>query len=138
MADLEQLKQEMRQKNAFTNYNHMEIDSVEDDRVVFRLEVRPESKNPYNMVHGGALYTLADDAAGVAAHTDGRRYVTQNGSLNFVRNTPEGTVYAAGKVRHRGRVTCLVDVDITDATGRLLATGEFSYFCLDYAAAKKE
>lgn len=138
MADLEQLKQEMRQKNAFTNYNHMELDAVEDDRVVFRLEIRPESKNPYNMVHGGALYTLADDAAGVAAHTDGRRYVTQNGSLNFVRNTPGGTIYAIGRVRHRGRVTCLVDVDITDEPGHLLATGEFSYFCLDYTADREE
>lgn len=137
MADLEQLKQEMRRKNAFTIYNHMELDSIEDDRVVFRMEIRPESKNPYNMIHGGALYTLADDAAGVAAHTDGRRYVTQNGSLNFIHNLSQGTVYAASRVRHRGRVTCLVDVDITDGAGLLLATGEFSYFCLDHAAGKK-
>jgi acyl-CoA thioesterase len=134
MELLEQLKQEMKEKNTFTNYNHIELDAVERDRVVFRMKVHPESKNPYGIIHGGALYTMADNATGVAAHTDGRHYVTQNGSLHFLRNVKEGTVYAEGRVRHRGRATCLVEVDITDDAGQMLATGEFAYFCIDSRA----
>ena len=65
------------------------------------------------------------------AHTDGRSYVTQGSSMHFLRNQSEGVVRADAKVRHRGRTTCLVNVDILGEGGKLLATGEFTYFCID-------
>ena len=117
--------------NAFTDHNFIRLESAEADCAVYRLDIRPESRNPFGMVHGGALYTLADDAAGGAAHSDGRHYVTQHGDLHFLDNRAHGTIRAAGRVRHRGRSTVLVDVEITDESGSLLATGAFSYFCVD-------
>lgn len=117
--------------NAFTDHNFIRLESAEADCAVYRLDIRPESRNPFGMVHGGALYTLADDAAGGAAHSDGRHYVTQHGDLHFLDNRAHGTIRAAGQVRHRGRSTVLVDVEITDESGSLLATGAFSYFCVD-------
>lgn len=117
--------------NAFTAHNFIQLESTGPDLAVYRLDIRPESWNPYGMVHGGALYTLADDAAGAAAHSDGRHYVTQNGTLHFLDNRAHGTIRATGRVRHRGRSTVLVAVDITDASGALLAAGDFSYFCVD-------
>lgn len=131
MNELEMRTRERIKTNAFMLHNHIEIESVEPDRAVFRLDIRPESKNPYGMVHGGAIYTLADNATGSAAHTDGRYYVTQTSSLHFLRNQSEGVVRASARVRHRGRSTCLVEVDITGADGVLLATGEFTFFCVD-------
>ncbi|WP_297870837.1 PaaI family thioesterase [uncultured Oscillibacter sp.] len=132
MSKLEQYLQERRmRKNAFTEHNFFELESVETDRVVYRLDIREESRNPYGMVHGGALYTLADDAAGTAAHTDGRSYVTQSGTLHFLDNRAHGVIRATGTVRHRGGSTVLAVVDITGEEGTLLATGEFSYFCVD-------
>ena len=127
----QQLKKLRLGKNAFTVHNFYELEDVEQDRAVYRLDIRPESLNPYGMVHGGALYTMADDAAGSAAHTDGRHYVTQNGSLHFLKNQPSGTIRAEGRVRRRGKATCLAVVDITNEAGELLATGDFSYFCID-------
>ena len=117
--------------NAFTLHNFYVLETVEDDRAVYRLDIRPESLNPYGMVHGGALFTMADDAAGAAAHTDGRHYVTQNGNLHFLKNQPSGTIWAEGRVRRRGKATCLAVVDITNEKGELMATGDFSYFCID-------
>lgn len=131
MDDLLTRTRERLSRNAFMHYNHMELESVRQDRAVFRLDVRPESRNPFGMVHGGALYTLADNAAGVAVHTDGRAYVTQTSSLHFLRNQGAGTVRAEGRVRHRGKSTCLAEVDITGEDGILLATGEFTFFCVD-------
>ena len=135
MEDMEKLRLETLKlgANAFTAYNFIRLESVEPDRAVYCLDVRPESRNPWGMVHGGALYTLADDAAGGAAHSDGRHYVTQHGDLHFLDNRAHGTVRAAGRVRHRGRSTVLVDVEITDGAGALLATGAFSYFCVNAA-----
>lgn len=133
MENMERLRLETLKlgSNAFTEHNFIRLESVEPDRVAYRLDIRPESRNPFGMVHGGALYTLADDAAGGAAHTDGRHYVTQHGDLHFLDNRAHGTIRAAGRVRHRGRSTVLVDVEITDEAGALLATGAFSYFCVD-------
>lgn len=133
MKDAEKVRLEAARlkENAFTAHNFMERESVGPDRAAYRLEIRRESRNPYDMVHGGALYTLADDAAGAAAHSDGRHYVTQHGDLHFLDNRAHGTIRAEGHVRHRGRSTVLVGVDITDEAGVLLAAGEFSYFCVD-------
>ena len=127
----QQLKELRLRENAFTRHNFFELETVERDRAVYRLDIRPESKNPYGMVHGGALYTMADSATGLAVHTDGRAHVTQSGSLHFLGNRGVGTtVRAPGVVRHRGRTTTLATVDITDEEGTLLATGEYSYFCI--------
>ena len=138
MDDLLTNTRERLSRNAFMRYNHMELESVQPDRAVFRLDIRPESRNPFGMVHGGALYTLADNAAGVAVHTDGRAYVTQAGSLHFLRNQSEGTVRAEGRVRHRGQSTCLAEVDITGGDGALLATGEFTFFRVDPALVAQQ
>ena len=127
----QQLKELRLRENAFTRPNFFELATVEQARAVYRLDIRPESKNPYGMVHGGALYTMADDAAGAAVHTDGRHYVTQHGDLHFLKNQPSGTIRAEGRVRRRGKATCLAMVDITNEAGELLATGQFTYFCID-------
>ena len=125
--------QERIRKNAFMLHNHIELESVERDRAVFKLDIRPESCNPYGMVHGGAIYTLADNVTGTAAHSDGRYYVTQTSALHFLRNQSRGTVRATAWVRHRGKSTVLTSVDITSEDGKLLATGEFTFFCVDKA-----
>lgn len=121
------------EKNAFAVYNHIELEFVEPDHAIYRLEIRPESKNPYGVVHGSAIYTMADNATGYAAHTDGRYYVTQTSSMHFLRNQTHGIVRADARVRHRGKTTCLVDVDILGEDNRLLATGDFTFFCVDKA-----
>ena len=120
-------------KNAFMLHNYIELERVEKDRAVFKLDIRPESCNPYGLIHGGAIYTLADNATGAAAHSDGRDYVTQTSALHFLRNQATGTVRASAWVRHRGKSTVLTAVDITGEGGRLLATGEFTFFCVDKA-----
>ncbi len=67
-------------KNAFMLHNYIELERVEKDRAVFKLDIRPESCNPYGLIHGGAIYTLADNATrlggrqrrAVLRHTDQR------------------------------------------------------------------
>jgi acyl-CoA thioesterase len=118
-------------KNAFMLHCHVvPIDLDKLDYSKFRMDGRPDLLNPHGMIHGGALYTLADNAAGYAAHTDGRRYVTQTSSFHFLRNQGGGVVHAEGRVIHRGRTTCLTAVEITSEDGTLLATGEFTFFCI--------
>ena len=131
MNEREIQTEDLMRGNAFMFHNYIEMESAERDKAVFKLVIRPESKNPYGLVHGGAIYTMADNAAGAVAHSDGRYYVTQTSSLHFLRNQAEGVVRAEARIRHRGKSTCLVDVDITGEGNILLATGQFTYFCVD-------
>lgn len=133
MNELEEKTMQRNAPNAFMHHNFIKLVSVERDRAVFGLTIRPESKNPYGLIHGGAIYTMADNATGTAAFTDGRYYVTQTSALHFLRNVSEGEVFATATVRHRGKATCLTSVDITSESGKLLATGEFTFFCVDKA-----
>ena len=120
----------VNQPHQFSYENGIYVTKVEPGRAEGVLEVGPDSINPHGMVHGGALCTLADNAAGMAAHTDGRLYVTQSSTFQFVKNQGSGTIYAAARVRHRGRSTALVSVEITGDNHRLLAVAEFTMFCV--------
>lgn len=117
----------------FPDYNGMELEKAEKDRAVVRLHIGEMSKNPLGIVHGGALYTMADCAATVAAHTDGRHYVTQGSTMHYLRSPREGTIRAVGEVVHRGRGTCILRTELRDGEETLLALGEFTFFCLDRA-----
>lgn len=131
MKDYTEQMREKEQGNKFVVHNHIELVSVNTEEAVFKLDIREESKNSFGMVHGGALYAMADNAAGFVVHTDGRHHVTQTSAMHFLRNQSEGTVLATARIRHRGNTTSLVMVDITSDKGKLIATGEFHFFCID-------
>ena len=121
-------------QNAFMDYNFITVAEAGPNRAVTALTIRPETRNPYGVAHGGALYTMADNATGIAAHTDGRSYVTQSSNLYFLGNQADGTIRAEANVIQRGRTTCLVGVEITGNDGKRLAYGTFVYFCVDQTA----
>ena len=125
--------QVMAQANAFAVYNGITIHQMELGKAKAELEIGPNSLNPYGRLHGGAYYTLADCAGGTACRTDGRKYVTLNGGIHFVHSASEGKITATATVQHYGRTTALVDILITDEAGTLLATGDFTFFCLGKA-----
>ena len=127
----ERLKATVNGPHQFSAYNNIFLEKVQTGRTEGRLFVTENSLNPHGMVHGGAIYAMADNATGFAAHTDGRNYVTQTSALHFLRNQSEGEIQADARVRHRGHSTCLVAVDILGEDEKLLATGEFTFFCVD-------
>lgn len=118
-------------RNPFMDYNAVKLKTAEGNRAVCTLELRPESRNPYGYAHGGAIYTIADDAAGYAAHAGGGTYVTQSSAMYFVGNQAAGTLTGTAEVRHRGRRTCVVDIRVTGENEKLIATGTFVYFRVD-------
>jgi len=116
--------------NSFANYNRIALVELDDDWAVTELKVQKDSLNPMGIVHGGAFYTMADCAAGMAAATDGRNYVTLSGNLSFLHSAKEGALLqASARVRRRGRTVCFVDVEIKDQNQILLASGNYIFHC---------
>ena len=128
---LKEKSQEVSRHNPFVQLVGIEIEEVGQDCSRLRLAIRPECLNPHGLVHGGALFTLADNAAGCAASTDGRTYVTQASDIHFLHTVASGSVLAEAQVKHRGRSTVLVEVSLRGEDDRLLATASFSYFCVN-------
>ena len=134
--DMTEQYREVNRRNPFIAHNGIEVVRVERDRAVLRLTIREESRNVYGLVHGGAIYALADNACGCAASTDGRSYVTQGSNISYLRNQASGQVMAEATIRHRGRSTVLVEVSVTGEDDKLLAVGSFTFFCVDGAVMK--
>lgn len=116
--------------NSFMHHNGIAVTQVTAQMAEARLTIAPESLNPYGLLHGGAYFTMADVASGALARSDGRSYVTVTSHINFVRSVRQGQVIARARLRHRGRSTCLIAVEVYDEEERLLATGEFTLFCI--------
>lgn len=118
--DLNEHRERTNQENRFMVHNGMRLVVLEADRAVAELEVGPESLNLLGAVHGGVYFTMADCAAGAAARSGGCAYVTCDADIHFIRGAKSGLLQATAQVRHRGRTTCRVSVEITDGDGRLL------------------
>jgi len=104
----------------------MELDSVEEGRVVFALTPAEFHFNPIGSVHGGVYATLLDSAAGCAVHSllpAGARYTSLDLTVKFLRplDTSTGRVTCTGTVIHMGGRTALAEARIVDGAGRLCA-----------------
>lgn len=117
-------------ENPFMLYNHICAGGAGEDWAELYLDVVHDSTNPYGQVHGGAMFTMADCCAGRVARLDGRLYVTQDASVQFIHNVSSGRITARGTVLSRGRKICLVEVKITDEKGGLLFHSVFSMYCI--------
>lgn len=117
-------------ENYFMIHNHICPGDAGDTWAEMYLDITQETKNPYGMVHGGALFTMADCCAGRVARLDGRLYVTQDASVQFIHNVDAGRLTARGTVINRGRRVCLVQTEIRNQENRLLFSGVFSMFCI--------
>ena len=129
MSDLLAANRPMMEANAFANLAGVVVTDIQPDFAQAVLEVTPATLNPYGTVHGGAYFTLADVCAGVAARTDGRSYVTQQASSQFLRAAKAGRITACAHVLHRGGTVCFVEGRITDEADKLLVFRPFNIYC---------
>ena len=131
MTEPERYIDECEQRTHLLQRNQFVLEQVDPDHLVIGTAIRPEISNIYGIVHGGSLMYLADVTAGLTALTDGRHYVTQNTSAQFLGNTDHGSIHAEGTVLRRGRSMTSVRVEIRDDGGRLMLESLFSMFTVD-------
>src|SRR5437879_1227609 len=114
--------------------------SIEPGRTVFELETDLERHaNPMGTVHGGILCDLADAAMGFAyASTleENETFATLELKINFLRPVWRARLTASASVVQRGRTIGMVECDITDAEGRLVARASSTCMTLRGAQAQ--
>ena len=96
-----------------------------------RLELNADSRhaNLYSMAHGGVLTTMADTAMGAKCLALNKRVVTISLTIEFMHAIMTGTrVFTAAEVLHDGRQTMVCECRIVDATGKLYAKANATFF----------
>lgn len=116
--------------NPFMVHNGVELLQDEDGSYFTRVQLESMHHNPYGIVHGGLLYTMADIASGVTARQHGTNPVTLDSDFHFLSNVSTGTLTARSEVVRTGRTIAVIRVRIANETGRLLADGTFSFYYL--------
>jgi uncharacterized protein (TIGR00369 family) len=103
----------------------VEVVEVTDDVIKGRMPVEDRIRQPYGIVHGGAMSTIAESLASMGTAlgvlAEGKIAMGQEINASFMRPISKGHVNALARVRRRGRTAWNWDVEITDDEGRLCA-----------------
>jgi uncharacterized protein (TIGR00369 family) len=108
------------------------IDKLEDDEVRLRLPWDPSNATVGDMVHGGAIATLADLTVMAAAWCgaqvpDNMRGVTVSMALDYMAPARACDVIGVGRVLRRGRSLVNCEAEIVDPDGTLVAKAIATY-----------
>jgi 1,4-dihydroxy-2-naphthoyl-CoA hydrolase len=100
------------------------LDAAGPDEVRGRLAWAPERCTAAGLMHGGALMSLADTLGGVCAFLnlpEGAQTSTISSSTSFMRAVREGQVHGITRPLHTGRTVVVVQTELRDDEGRLVA-----------------
>lgn len=120
----------------------MRVADVEDGRITFAWTPDASMYNGLGVVHGGAVCTLLDTAAGCALHTtlpEGIGYTSVEIKVNYLKAITEasGPLTAAGTVVKAGSRIGFTEATVTDASGSLVATATSTLLVFDLPSTAK-
>jgi 1,4-dihydroxy-2-naphthoyl-CoA hydrolase len=95
-----------------------------EDEIDATLAWAPELCTAAGILHGGVLMALADSAGAVCAFLNmpaGSRTSTIESKTNFLGAVRSGEVRARSRPLHVGKTTVVIETDVLDETGRLVA-----------------
>src|SRR5579864_4048750 len=105
------------------------------DNVKAELEIGPDHRQAYGIVHGGVhsgvIETVCSVGAALVAMPRGQSVVGLENHTSFLLAVREGKLHAAARPLMRGRRTQVWEATVTDDAGRAVATGRVRLIVLD-------
>lgn len=131
-SDRESVRSALRRNTPLHELLGLEIVEIGEMHAVLSMPVRPEAFNTTGNLHGGAIATLIDVAAGTAAargsgFEPGRQsLVTADLHVRYLGRPHGDMVWARAGLLKAGRQLIVVECRVTDAEDRLVASADFS------------
>ena len=123
----------MKTKNPFWALLGMELSEVKKGWAIVRLPIEDKLTNAIGLVHGGAIFSAADSAVGMAliglTHRD-ESISTQEMKINYLKPVKGREIMAEARIVHRGSRTAVGDVEVRDETQNIIAKGLGTYAIL--------
>ena len=108
-------------KDVYAYNSGMVLEELDEDCAVCSLPIHEGLLNANGGVQGGAIFTLADLAFAALVNNLHMPTVAQQVSVNFL-NAPKGNkLFARAEIKKDGRSASVVNVSVTDDTGRDIA-----------------
>jgi len=119
-------EQIMNIANQSPYYRHlgMEVKKIKKGESTIRMAFKEELARYDGIVHGGAIASLADAAAGVAIAsliTPKETVVAIEFKINFFAPVRMGELIARAKVIHKGSRTAVADVEVANEDAKMVA-----------------
>jgi uncharacterized protein (TIGR00369 family) len=102
----------------------LKLSNPADGQAIVEFEATEHYANPMGTLHGGVLCDIADAAMGAAYRstlTDGESFTTLELKINFLRPVWKAKLRAEARLVRAGRIVGLVECNIIDEQGRLVA-----------------
>jgi 1,4-dihydroxy-2-naphthoyl-CoA hydrolase len=116
---------EIRAAMPFAGLLGLEVVAASPEEVRARLDWDASRCTAGGILHGGALMGLADSSGGLCAFLNLPGEATGTATIesksNFFRPVSDRYVEATSRVLHQGRTTIVVETELRDADGRLVA-----------------
>lgn len=131
-AEQESIRSMLRKSTPLHELLALEIVEIGDRHAVLAMPVREEAFNSTGNLHGGAIATLIDVAAGTAAargsgFEPGKvSLVTADLHVRYLGRPHGDVVFARAEVLKAGRQLVIVECRVTDAEERIIAAADFS------------
>src|SRR5262245_37530105 len=115
------------------------LTSIEPGKAIIEFEAGEAHANPMGTLHGGVLCDVADAAIGLAfsaTRDEGEALTTLELKIDLLTPVWKARLKAIGRVFKRGRVIGLVECDVTDEGGSLVARASSTCIILRGAQAQ--
>jgi len=101
----------------------LKLIKIEPGYALVEMTLKDDLKNIFNMTHGGAIFSLIDEAFEISVNSHGTVAVALNMSVTFHR-TPkkEGILRAESREIYKSKKTASYDIKVTDEDGDLIAS----------------
>ena len=126
----------MKTKNPFWSLLGMELVEIRRGWAKIRMPFTEKLANGIGVAHGGAIFSPADSAVGMALVgmlDKGENISTLEMKINYLKPFVEGEIIAEAKIVHKGTMTAIGDVEVKDGKDNFIAKG-----LATYAIFKKE
>lgn len=100
------------------------LTAIEPGKATVEFQASKRHANPMGTLHGGVLCDVADAAMGMAyASTlaEGESFTTLELKINFLKPVWRARLQATGRVVKKGQTIGLVECDLVDEQGQLVA-----------------
>lgn len=109
-------------RDRFAKHCGIELVEVSPGYAKVKMTIDTYHLNGVDMVHGGAIFTLADFAFAVAANSHGPVAVGINASIAYSKAARAGILFAEAREVSLNTKLGIYSVDIKDGDGELIAS----------------
>lgn len=125
-----QIEDKLHSDKGFISNNNFTLVELSDEVCVMEAVITESSLNPYDIVHGGFIFGLADTCSGTLACTLGSAVVTTNANIMYLHKATGNKLIAKAVFLKKGSKISNVEVEITNDSGTVVAKVELEFFCL--------